>query len=159
MTPHITIEPIWSDEHIVEFEITTSDGCSRFCVKVYAGRPALESLIADLERFKSEVYGGIYDVEFGQFGPEYASGAYQARLHFDPSGRGRLWITVKAESDWHTLGIKEVASQATLYLESEPGLLDNFIKELRRLNSGSTDKATFECIARPGTPTGRSEDG
>jgi hypothetical protein len=146
MTPSIAIEKVWFDDHVVEFEITTSDGCSRFCVRVCTGHEQLESLVADLDRFKSQVYGGIYDVEFGKFGPEYASGAFQARLHFAPDGRGTLFITVHAESDWRPFSRTEVASRATLYLKSEPGLLDKFIEELRRVGSGTSDKATFECV-------------
>jgi hypothetical protein len=147
MTPYIAIEKVWSDDDVVEFAITTSDGLSLFRVKVYTGHQAIEALITELENFKSEVYGGIYDIEFGEFGPEYASGAFQARLHFHPEGRGHLFITVHAESDWRPFSKTEVASRATLYLKSEPGLLDNFIDELRKVKSGSNDRATFECVS------------
>jgi len=146
VTPSIAIEKVWSDSDVVEFEITTSDGCSQFCVKVYAGHENLESLIADLDRFKGQVYGGIYDIEFGKFGPEYANGAIQARLHFHPDGRGHLFITVRAESEWRPFSKTDVASHAILYLKSEPGLLDRFVGELRRLVSGTQDKATLECV-------------
>jgi len=146
MTPYIAIKKVWSDDDVVELEITTSDGCSQFCAKVYAGHQALESLIADLDRFKGEVHGGIYDIEFGKFGPEFGNGAFQARLHFYPPGRGQLCITVNAESDWHPFTKTEVASRATLYLKTEPGLLDRFIDELRRVGSGSDDTATLECV-------------
>jgi hypothetical protein len=91
------------------------------------------------------VYGGIYDIEFGKFGPEFANGAFHARLHFHPDARGHLFVTVHAESDWRPFGKKEVASRASLYLKSEPVLLDNFIGELRSMISGSNDKAIFEC--------------
>jgi len=146
MTPSIAIERVWSDDDVVEFEITTSDGCSQFCVKVYTGHENLKTLVADLDRFKSQVYGGIYDVEFGKFGPEYANGAFQARLRFHPDGRGHLFITVRAESEWHPFSRTEVASSATLYLKSEPGLLDRFISEIRSVANGSHEKAEFECV-------------
>ena len=146
MTPSIIIEKVWADDDVMEFEITTSDGCSQFCVKVYAGHEKLESLVADLDRFKGQVYGGIFDLEFGKFGPEYANGAFQARLHFHPDGRGHLFITVRAESEWRPFSKTDVASRADLYLKSEPGLLDRFIGELRRVCSGTQDKATFECV-------------
>jgi hypothetical protein len=146
MTPSIVIEKVWSDDDVVEFGITTSDGCSQFWVKVYAGHEKLESLVADLDRFKVQVCGGIYDMEFGKFGPEYANGAFQARLHFQPDGRGHLFITVRAESEWSPFSKTEVASRATLYLKSEPGLLDKFIGEMRKVSNGTQDKASFECV-------------
>jgi hypothetical protein len=146
MSPSITIERVWADDHCVEFEISTLDGCSHFCVKVYAGHEKLETLVADLDHFKGQACGGTYDLEFGKFGPEFANGAFQARLHFQPHGRGQLLITVRAESVWRPFGKMEVASSATLYLKSEPGLLDRFIGELRRLCSAAQDKATFECV-------------
>jgi hypothetical protein len=146
MTPSIVLAKVWSDDDVVEFAITTSDGCSQFFVKVYVGHEKLESLAADLDSFKGQVYGGIYDMEFGKFGPEYANGAFQARLHFHPKGQGHLYITVRAESDWRQFSTTDVASQVTLYLKSEPALLDRFIGELRRVWSGTQDKATFECV-------------
>lgn len=146
MAPSIVIEKVWSDDHVVEFEITASDGSSSFCVKVYTGHENLKTMLADLDRFKDQLYGGIYDMKLGEFGPEYANGAFQARLHFHPEGRGGLFITVRAESDWRPFSKTDVASRATLYLKSEPGLLDRFIGELRRVSSGTQDKATFECV-------------
>jgi hypothetical protein len=150
LMPSIVIEKIWSDDDVVEYEITTLDGCSQFCVKVYAGHEKLNLLIADLDRFKDQVHSGTYDIEFGKFGPEYANGAFHARLHFHPNGRGSLFVTVHAESGWRPFSKTEVASRTTLYLRSEPGLLDRFIGELRRVLSGTQDKATFECVERIG---------
>ena len=146
MTPSIAIEKVWFDDDVMEFEITMSDGCSQFRSKVYAGYKNLEKLVEDLDCFKSQLFGGIYDMEFGQFGPEFANGAFQARLHFHAEGRGHLFITVRAESDWYPFSKSDVASRATLYLKSEPSLLDRFIGELVRVVSGTQDKATFECV-------------
>jgi hypothetical protein len=146
MPADIAIKKIWSDDDMVEFEITTLDGCSQFCIKVYAVYSEFEALIADLDRFRKEVYDGIYDMELGEFGPEYANGAFHARLHFDPESHGKLSITVHAESDWRPFKKTQVASRASFYLKSEPALLDNFISELRRISSGGSDSATFECM-------------
>jgi hypothetical protein len=143
MKAGISFKKVWFDDDLVELEITTSDGVSRFGTKVYAGHQALGELIADLDRFKSQVHGGIYDIRLGAFGPEYASGAFQARLHFYQPGRGRLFITVNAESDWRDFTMTKVASQAILYLTSEPALFDNFIEDLKKLQAGETDEATL----------------
>ena len=144
--PSIDIEKVWSDDDVVELAITTTDECSSFYVKVYAGHQNLRSLIADLDRFKDQLYGGIYDMKLGEFGHEYANGAFQARLHFQRDGRGHLFITVRAESDWRPFNNTNVASCATLHLKSEPALLDRFIGELGRVSSGTKTNATLECV-------------
>jgi hypothetical protein len=90
--------------------------------------------------------GGIYDIKFGEFGHEYASGAFQARLHFPQDGCGHLFITVRVESDWRPFNKADVASCATIYVMSEPALLDRFIGELGRVSSGKQENATLECV-------------
>ena len=79
----------------------------------------------------------------GGFGPEYANGAFDARLHFQ--NRGKILVTIKSQSDYKEFGIKNVASEATLSLISEPALLDNFIDELINLQATVTDEATLEA--------------
>ena len=123
MKAGISFKKVWFDDDLVELEITTSDGVSRFGAKVYAGHQALGELIADLDRFKSQVHGGIYDIRLGAFGPEYASGAFQARLHFYQPGRGRLFITVNAESDWRDFTMTKVASQANPLSHERTGVI------------------------------------
>ena len=39
-----------------------------------------------------------------------------------------------------------VASCATLYLRSEPALLDRFIAEMRALAAGTEDEASLEAV-------------
>jgi len=141
MKAGITIKKVWSDSDLVEFEITSSDGMSTFRNKVYAGHQAVEDLVKDLGVFRNHLHGGLYNMSFGEFGPEYASGAFTARLHFyKPS---RLAITVQAESEWHEFKKAEVASRITLHLHSEPVLLDNFIESLKSLESGKTNEASL----------------
>jgi hypothetical protein len=41
---------------------------------------------------------------------------------------------------------KNVASEATLYLVTEPALLDNFIHEFQFINGEIRSKARLECI-------------
>ena len=83
------------------------------------------------------MYGGIYDIRLGSFGPEYASGTFHARLHFQKLSK--IHITVKAQSGFEEFGMKHVASEATLYLVSEPIPLDNFITELKALSAELRD--------------------
>src|SRR5262249_46020381 len=127
-------------------EIATSDGVSYFCVTVYKAQESLDTLIEDLESFKGRLLGGLCDTEFGKFGPEYANGAYQARLNFYPASPGRLRITVKAESDWYEFAETTVANQTILHLKSELALLDNFIGDLRKLRAGNSDRAVLNGV-------------
>jgi hypothetical protein len=135
---------IWSDDDMVELEIGVLDGKSRFVNRVYVGHPDLADAISHLESFKTHVYGGILDLRFGEFGCEYAHGAFHARFHFPKPGK--LYITCKQESDFVDFGKKEVASRATLYLISEPALLDRFIVELKRIAIDADGTAYLEAV-------------
>jgi hypothetical protein len=136
----------WSDDHSTEIEVTASDGHSVFRTVAYVGHSQLADIAADIDRFKNHIHGGIYDLRLGEFGPEYAAGAFHARLHFHPRGHGRIFLTVRAESEWHDFTVNQVASSATLYLMTEPALFDNFVAEFARLNAGETDEASLSCI-------------
>ena len=144
MNVGITFEKIWFDDDLVELRISSSDGTSVFVNKVYAGHQTVENLVVGLSAFKHKVYGGIYDIVFGEFGPEYASGAFHARLHFQD--RGKVHITAKSQSSFEDFGKKNVASEATIYMISEPALLDNFIAELDALRASKRDDAKLECF-------------
>ena len=131
---------------MVELTISITDGKSLFQSDVYVGHQTMAETIKDLSVFKDHVYGGLYDLRFGEFGPEYASGALHARFEFHRSGNGKLSITAKAESDWDDFTHTKVASNATLYLKTEPALFDNWLKELNGLKDGSINEAILECI-------------
>jgi len=136
MEAGINIEKIWQDDDMYEFRISSSDGSSVFVQEVYVGYGNFDKLIEDLDVFKNHIYGGLYDIEFGSFGPEYASGAFHARMHFQE--RGKIYVSIKAQSEYKEFGIKKVASEASLYFITEPSLLDSFITNLKSLNNGNT---------------------
>ena len=81
---------------------------------------------------------------FGEFGSEYANGAFHARFHFPKLGR--LFTTCQQESDFIEFGKKTVASCATMYLCSEPALLDRFIDELKRIPVDTNSEARLEAV-------------
>lgn len=84
------------------------------------------------------------DVRFGEFGCEYASGALHARFHFPKPGK--LYVTCQQESGFQEFGKKMVASSATMYLLSEPALLDRFVDELKRLPTDAEGEAHLEAV-------------
>jgi len=144
MKTGIHITKIWVDDDVIELKIDVSDGISLFSNKVYVGYQTLEDVVSKLTVFREHVHGGVLDILFGAFGPEYANGAFHARLHFPKPGK--LYITCRMESNFEEFSIKKVASKATLYLKTEPILLDNFIAELKSLNAKKCDEATLEAI-------------
>ncbi len=141
MNPSLDIRKIWEDDDMIEVVFTVSDGRSIFATELYLGRGALTETVVELDKFKSQVHGGIYDLEWGGFGPEFASGAVRIRMHFYHGAR--LCISGLIESDHTEFGLKKVASRGELYFYSEPALLDNFIEELRSLSKGTSDSVSL----------------
>ena len=141
MNSRITLRKIWNDDDVIELTVEVSDGKSMFANTVYVTTNAIQELIKNLTVFREHIYGGLYDIRFGEFGPEYANGAFQARLHFNVPGR--LFISTHQQSDFEEFAKTQVASEAKMYLKTEPILLDNFISELKALNSGANNEATL----------------
>lgn len=131
---------------MVELTISVTDGTSIFQCNSYVGHKAFSDIVEQLNIFKKQIHGGLYDLRLGEFGPEYASGAFHARFEFHKSGNGKLSITSRSESEWNEFTHTKVASNATLYLKTEPALLDNWLIELRSLANGKSNEAVLECI-------------
>jgi hypothetical protein len=142
----ITLKQIWCDGDLLEFSVSTSDGESQTIIRGYIGHDEFEQAVAAFEIFKRQVHGGLYDFRIGAFGPEFASGAFNARFHFQDAGR--VYISVNIESEWREFGIKSVAHTASYYLETEPGLLDRFVEELTRIGCADEPRAFLECSNR-----------
>lgn len=140
----IHLTKIRSDDDMVELKVDVSDGVSAFSNKVYVGYSDFTDTVARLDKFKDHVHGGLLDMRFGEFGPEYGNGAFHARFHFPKPGE--LYISCRQESDFGDFSIKKVASEATLYLKTEPALLDNFIAQLKALDARKREDAYLETI-------------
>jgi hypothetical protein len=145
LKPYIIFKKIWSDDDIIELLIEVSDGRSIFVNEVYIGIDALEDLVKKLNVFRIQILGGKYDIKFGEFGHEYANGGFHARLHF--YGVGQVLISTYQQSKFEDFSKTQVASEAKMYLRTEPVLLDNFISELKLINIGISDDATLICIS------------
>ena len=143
MKPEISIQKIWNDEDLIEFEITVCNGHSIFSNKAYAAIDELGNLVKSLEVFRNHRYGGLRDVVFGSFGREYANGAFSARLHFPKPST--LYISTYQQSEYFEFKGQREASECKMYLSTEPVLLDNFIQELKSLDSGMNKVAKLAC--------------
>lgn len=144
MKPGINITRLWFDIDVVELRIRVSDGMSSFSNDVYVAHDTLDEAVSSLQAFRNHVHGGLLDLLFGEFGPEFAKGAFHARFHFLIPGR--LFVTCRQESEFKEFANKKVASKATLYVKSEPVLLDRFIEELVALAARTSAEAELEGI-------------
>jgi hypothetical protein len=145
MKPGIRFIREWADEDMVELRTEISDGRSLFVNRIYVGHQQLREAVAGLDAFKTHIYGGIFNLRFGEFGSEYASGAVDARLQFRK--QGKILLRVSAQSGFDRFEEKELASEATLHLVSEPALLDEFIRALRALSKANSEQAELEAIS------------
>jgi hypothetical protein len=143
MNPSLVITKIWEDDDMIEVTLAVSDGKSLFSTEIYVGHKLLEDTIGELDRFKTHVHGGLYDIEFGTFGPEFASGAARIRMHFHHMAR--ICVSAFTESEFKDFSIKNVASRGEIYFYSEPALLDNFISELTSMSKHQSGSATLLC--------------
>lgn len=139
----ISISKIWSDDDLVELRIIVSDQASSFCNTAYVGRGHLAKLASQLSAFRDQIHGGIEDIRLGEFGPEYAKGALQVRMHF--RSPGKLYVSTHQQSEFKEFSVGDVAAEARMYMLSEPVLLDKFIRELEGVAGGSHGVATLEC--------------
>ena len=140
----IRIVKVWFDNDLTELKIEVSEGTSLFSNRVYVQPGTLADVISDLNVFRKHIHGGILDIRLGEFGPEYANGAFHARFHFQELGK--LYITCKQQSKFEDFPLRLVANEATIHLKTEPVLLDNFIADLKVLNIGNSEEAYLEAI-------------
>ena len=129
---------------MIELRIAVSDRTSLFSNQVYIGHSDFTDALSQLDTFKEHIHGGLVDMRFGEFGPEYASGAFHARFHFPQPGR--LYITCKQQSAFEDFSGKNVANEATIHLRTEPVLLDNFLEQLKALDARTREDAHLETI-------------
>lgn len=144
MQKGISISKIWSDDEIIELLVAVTEQASSFSNSVYIGHRQLRELLPQLHVFRSQIHGGIQNIRFGEFGPEYPNGAFHARLHF--RFPGKLYISTHQQSEFTQFSVGDVASEAKMYLVSEPVLLDSFITELEGFANGTCEKACLEGI-------------
>lgn len=144
MTPAISFTRMWLDEGVFELRAELCDGNSLFVTPVSVGQQQLADTVSELEKFKHHIHGGLFNLRWGEFGPEYANGALDIRMHFRK--RGKLLMQILAQSEFSHFEGRDLASDVTLYIVSEPALLDNFIEQLRLMSTGSTERAELEGI-------------
>jgi hypothetical protein len=144
MQPRIAISRGWSDEDVAQLSFSVCDGHSVFVNQAYASLDWGSTAAAALRTFSRQIHGGLFNLEAGDGGPEYASGAFRARFHWwRPTV---LVISTSQQGDYFPFKGSEVASEAKMFLRTQPALLDRFIAELPSLDAGDDHDAILECI-------------
>ena len=101
------------------------------------------TVAAALRSLASQVHGGIYTMEAGDGGPEFASGMFRARFHyFKPTA---LMISTVQEGTHFEFKASQGAPAAPMFLRTEPALLERFAVALERVNE-SGHEAVLECL-------------
>ncbi|WP_226469634.1 hypothetical protein [Luteimonas panaciterrae] len=144
MSNGVVLTKIWFDNDLVELLVAVSDRRLRFENQVYVSHDQLDDLVKDLSIFRDHIQEDFQEIQLGAFGPKYASGAFHARLQF--LAPGTLYISTLQQSEFTGFLHEVVASEAKMYLRSEPILLDNFISQLQALAAGTCEEATLHCI-------------
>jgi len=77
---------------------------------------------------------------FGAFGPKFAGGAMSLKFWcVDGAGHGQLHVTVEADYDRGD----SVAQRVEMVCAFEPAALDQFLRQMRELNSSLTGSAVL----------------
>ncbi|HSQ30024.1 MAG TPA: hypothetical protein VLN49_09250 [Gemmatimonadaceae bacterium] len=144
MLPHIAITRTWLEDDVAQLAFEVCDGGSVFTTEAYAARDWGAKAAADLRTFSGQVHGGLFNLRAGESGPEYAGGCFVARFHYyNPT---ELLISVKQQGTFRSFKRGEVASEARMFLRTEPALLDRFVAALPALDASDGGNAILECV-------------
>ena len=144
MLPRITITRTWSDNDVAQLTFEVCDGLSVFKNEAYASLDWGSTAAEALRIFGDQIHGGVFDLEAGKGGPEYASGSFRARFHYYKPNQ--LLISTSQQGDFFSFKGSRAAPVATMFLRTEPGLLDVFRASLRALDASDGAQAVLECI-------------
>jgi hypothetical protein len=148
MSSHIRVSERSRDENLLQLQFEVYDGSSTFINSAYADLDWFGTAADELHRFARQIYGGLYDLDVGMSGPEYADGAIAVRFHwFRPT---ELYVATWQQSSFFEFKGNQVASEASLFLRTQPALLDRFIAELRSAHRQQQEEATLDCIPLSG---------
>ena len=147
MLPRIKITRTWSDNDVAQLTFEVCDGVSVFTNEVSASPDWGAAAAAALRVFGEQIHGGLFDLEAGSEGPEYASGWFRARLHYYKPNQ--LLISTIQQGDFFTFKGSQVTPTATMFLRTEPSLLDQFIAAVPALDASDGAQAVLQCVPLP----------
>ena len=147
MLPRITITRTWSDNDVAQLTFEVCDGVSVFTNEAYASLDWGAAAAAALRTFGEQIHGGLFDLEAGKEGLEYASGSFRARFHYYKPNQ--LLISTIQQGNFFGFKGSQVTPTVTMFLRTEPALLDRFVTALPALDGSDGGQAILECVSLP----------
>jgi hypothetical protein len=126
----IELTVVWSDQDVIKFRVTCSNGYFSGVASIYVGHDELPRLTEALRGFPSHLTDSR-NFELGTFGPNYAGGGI--RMHFycrDSVGHAAVDVSLRGDA---CAAMGEVQSVA-LRLHIEAAAIDSFIEQLKALD-------------------------
>ena len=145
----LTMARVWADEDMDEVRVAIEGPDAGFAINAYLGRTDQRDVLESLCRFAKQIYGGLCEVRFGEFGPEYANGAVHLRFHWID---GQIYITCRLQAHFDTFGRKEAADEALIHVGTEPALFDVFLASLAPFVDRQTHKVELELVPTSASP-------
>lgn len=122
--------------------LLSDDQCS-FNVSMYIAHSSIAALKKQLSDF--DVLQCDHDVEFqlGNFDVNVAGGGIRVKI--SPREKGRIFLKIFAQSEWFEFNGESVKKVSSMYLVTEPVLIDHFISSLNSLHRYETDISILEA--------------
>jgi hypothetical protein len=144
MSSHLELTRTWSDDDLIQVTFVVCDGVSTFTNEAYVPLDWGTVTAKALHAFGRQVHGGLFDLQAGDEGPEYASGSIRARFHwYKPD---QLLISTRQQGSYFPFKGSTTAPEARLFLRTEAALLDRFVASLPALDVRGGETISLECV-------------
>ncbi len=132
----------YHDADVVELEVSAWNGAFAGLTRLYIG----QGVLADTATLLAGFPVGLEDrrdVAFGAFGPKFASGAMNLNFScIDGAVHCQLHLIIEADYDRQ----ESLAQRVEMLCAFEPAALDQFVQQMRELNSSLEGSAMLALL-------------
>jgi hypothetical protein len=140
----IEIEVTWGDEHMLQLEVSASNGVFAGRIEAYDALDVAARWAAALERFPRDA-DDCREISTGALADEYAGGAATLRFMVrDKAGHCAVRVKLRASDLVRPIAFAEFA------IEVEAAAVDRFIAELRAMSTEVGQRATLDGFLQAG---------
>jgi hypothetical protein len=129
----------YHDIDVVELKVSAWNGTFAGSTRLYIGQGDLADTATLLAGFPAAL-GDHREVTFGAFGPNSAGGGMNLKLSCS-DGAGHCHLHLLIEADYHSRD--SLAERVEMLCTFEPAALDQFVEQIRELNSSLTGSAVL----------------